>query len=244
MSSDESRRFTDREVAIILKKAAEIDENEGKSSAGGLSIDELKEVAVGAGISPSSIEEAARRLEKRPSQNPLRGSPLVRRSVHAVSGELNTEAIARLIRLVDERTDATGSVTEALGSVRWTSRERFRSQQVDITPQAGETRIQVVEKIAPRLRRVLHLLPAAWGLMIAGPIVSSAQGVPASLGIVVAVLSAAAGAAVGRGIFATISSRSAQRVERLAADVAREAHDASRSGLLAAPAGPDEGHAR
>jgi hypothetical protein len=97
----------------------------------------------------------------------------------------------------------------------------------------GETRIQVVEKMAPRLRRVLHFLPAAWGLMFAAPLLGRTESVTALTATIIAVLGAGAGAAIGRGIFALKSARSAQRVERLAADIAREAYEASKSGLLA-----------
>jgi hypothetical protein len=83
------------------------------------------------------------------------------KAVHAVRGELNDQALGQLIRLVDDETDATGAISEALGSVRWTSGDRFHSMQVSLTPENGETVIQVVEKVRPRLRRVTQLVPTA-----------------------------------------------------------------------------------
>ena len=43
--SEQSRRFTDQEVAIILRQASELDEDGGSGPAGGLSISDLEEIA-------------------------------------------------------------------------------------------------------------------------------------------------------------------------------------------------------
>jgi hypothetical protein len=55
--------------------------------------------------------------------------------------------------------------------VRWTGSDRIRSTQISITPEGGETRIQVTEKLAPRLRRAVYAVPALWGVMLAGPLI-------------------------------------------------------------------------
>ena len=111
----------------------------------------------------------------------------MRRAVHAVPGELNEEAIARLIQLVDDHIDTAGTVSEALGSVRWTSSDRFKSTRVSITPEGGETAIQVEEKASPRLRRIFQLMPAAWSVMIAAPMIAALDLPAAGLALGVAV---------------------------------------------------------
>jgi hypothetical protein len=232
MSPDATRRFTDQEVALVLRKAAEIDEAEG-SEPKGLSIADLRQIAREVGLSPGAIDRAVAGLDKRRAPAPLlRGAPLVRRAAHAVPGDLSEEAIARLIRLVDERAATAGSVTEALGSVRWTSSDRVRSQQVSITASGGETAIQVVEKAAPGARFVVHFVPAIWGWVAAGIAVGA-------LGITGGGLAAAmaagvlAGATAGRLVWDSMSAMSAGRVERLAAELSREAHEAAGRGLIA-----------
>ena len=235
MSSDPTRRFTEREVAIVLRKASEIDENEGvgAGSGMGLSLEDLQEIAKEVGISPQAISRAAQAIEE-PGRlsGAWAGAPLVRKAVRAVPGELNEAAIAGLIRVVDERADAAGSISEALGSVRWTASDRFKSSLVSITPQAGETSIQVVEKAAPRLRRVFHMLPAAWAVMIATPMIGAA-GLGAAAGLTLAAGSMVAGAGIGRVVWNLLSSQSTRRVERLAAELSQEAHGAAERGLLA-----------
>jgi hypothetical protein len=236
MRFDASRRFTDREVAIVLRKAAEIDETEGSGAGGGLSLQDLEEIARDVGISPEAVKRAVGALDEGRSLRPeWAGAPLVRKSVHAVTGELGQEAIARLVQVIDERTESAGTISEALGSVRWTSSDRFKSRLVSITPEAGETTIQVVEKALPRMRRLFHALPAAWAAMIAAPVLGAAGlGAVGTIGAVA--LSVAAGAAVGRGAWSLMSASSARRVERLADALTREArgaieHDRPRAGM-------------
>ena len=176
MNPDPSRRFTDREVAIVLRKASEIDETEGSGVGGALSLQDLEEIAKEVGISAGAIRRAVETLDHhRTLRAGWAGAPLVRKSVHAVPGVLDQDAIAKLVRLIDERTDSAGTISEALGSVRWTSDDRFKSSLVSITPEGGETTIQVVEKARPRMRRIFHALPAAWAAMLAAPILGAAS---------------------------------------------------------------------
>jgi hypothetical protein len=240
MSVDPSRRFTDREVAIVLKKASEIDDSAGSGAAGGLSLEDLTGIAKEVGISAEAIGRAIGDLDHNRRMGPAwAGAPLVRKAVHAVPGELNKEAVARLVRLVDERADTAGTISEALGSVRWTSSDRMRSNLVSITRERGETRIQVVEKAAPRIRRVFHFLPAAWGMMIATPIIGSI-GIGVGGALVGVGLGIAVGAAAGRAAWTMLSASSARRVERLAGALAEEAREASAAGLLAAGSAENE----
>ena len=230
--SDESRRFTDREVALVLRRASELDEVEGASPGTGLSLEDLTEIAKEVGISPDAIHKVVATLDRGRDLRPaLVGAPLVHKAVHAVPAQLNQEAISRLIRLIDERTDGTGVISEALGSVRWTTSDRMRSTRVSITPGDGETWIEVVEKAAPRIRRVFHLLPAAWSVMLAGPVVGMLE--PSALGLTVAVaLSLGGGLGIGRAAWSWMSAQSARRVHRLAESLSAEGREAATKGLV------------
>jgi len=244
--SEGSRRFTDREVALVLKRASEIDEAEVAGAASGLSLDDLTEIAGEVGISADAIEKAVAGLDRRSPLGPaLAGAPLVRRAVHAVPGRLDQQAVARLIQMVDAQTDSAGTVSEALGAVRWTASDRFMGTQVHFAPGDDHTSIEVLEKASPRLRRVLHLLPTAWGLMLGGSAVSAM-----SLGTLggtemagIAALSAAAGLGVGRAAWTFLSRRSGRRVHKLAEILATTAAEEVPA-LEARQANPDPGVAR
>jgi len=223
--NSESRRYTDREVALVLRRATEIDESSGPVAdpGAGLSLEDLKEIAREVGISPVAIERAVASLD-RPERlsSRLAGAPAVRKAVHMVPGVTGRDAMAALIATVDELADGTGSVTEALGSVRWTARDRLKSTRVSITPRADETVVEVVEKAEPRLRRIFHLVPAAWGVMLAGAVVAAAPGGPVGAAVV-AGLAALAGAGAGRAAWSILSASSDRRVHRLARRLAEEA---------------------
>ncbi|MEM7417658.1 MAG: hypothetical protein AAF389_19375 [Gemmatimonadota bacterium] len=238
--SDSSRRFTDREVALVLKRASEIDEvSEARSGpAGGLSLSDLSEIAAEVGISKEALQRAVSTLERGgPSRSVLEGAPLVRRAVHAVPRALGESDIAELMRHVDARAEGAGTVTEALGSVRWAAADRFVGTQVTVTPKGGQTSIDVMEKTPARLRRVVHFLPVAWSLIGALPLMEATPGVLPTIAIGAAAL--VAGTAVGRAAFSLLSNRSEARVKRLAADLADAANRAS-EGAQVLESGPSE----
>jgi hypothetical protein len=83
------RRFTDREIGLILKRAVEFEEGSptpGPPSARGLSLGELQAVAGEAGIDLRSVGRAVAELESRRGLEPpsIWGPSGVRREVRLV----------------------------------------------------------------------------------------------------------------------------------------------------------------
>jgi len=159
----------------------------------------------------------------------LSGGPLARQALRAVPGELDRDALARLMRHVEANADQVGQVTEALGGTQWTARDRFRTTQVSITPADGETRVRVVERFTPRYRRLLQLMPPWVGVCVASAAVGALQAGGAVAPALLAA-GAAAGGVVGRILWGRFSRESADRVERLAAGLAQEAESLPRGG--------------
>ena len=223
MDSDRSRRFTDREVAMVLRKASEIEEKQGTTVGSGLSLADLEEIAAEVGISGQAITEAVASLDQKGKPGGvLTALPLSNHLVRVVDGELGEEALAGLIRVVDEEVDQAGTVSQALGSVRWTGSDRLRSTVVSVTPKRGETEIQVVEKFSSRFRRILHIMPAAWGVMLTAPLLD-VFGLTALGAAGAVVVGAAAGLAAGRAVWGLVSAASRGRVKRLTEALTSEA---------------------
>jgi hypothetical protein len=184
----------------------------------------LEEIARDVGLDPDLVAEAALELDtnRGMSEFDLLGPPATRKSVQAVTGTLDEPGLRSLVQVVDDGAAADGIVTEALGTVRWTATDRFRSTQVTVAPAGDETRIQVTQRYNGRVRPVLHLLPAAWGAI-------GAMAVGAGLGFVGAPVAvfvaggAAIGAGVGRLVWHALSARSDRQVRRLADTLARDA---------------------
>ena len=59
----DDRRFSDREFALILRRAAELQESvQEESTSGGLTLAEIKGIGAAAGIDPELIAQAANAL--------------------------------------------------------------------------------------------------------------------------------------------------------------------------------------
>jgi hypothetical protein len=196
-------------------------------SGSGLSFTELEQIAAEVGISPAIIRRAVAEVDAKGARNPLAGAPLSHEAIRAVPGELGPEGVAALMSVVERESDLLGEVTEALGTTRWTARDRFRTTQVAITSAKGGTTVRVVERASARLKRIMHALPATWAAMAAGGALAAA-GPAAGPMLVVAVMgSGAAGGLLGRFLWGRLSAGRAKRVERIANELAREAEAAT-----------------
>lgn len=222
------RRFTDDEVARILKRATEMDRREGRGTAElelarGLSLSELQEVAEEVGIAPATVARAALELERPGStgfgEMLLGGSPVSQRT-QVVGRPLSEGEMAEVVRVVDEVMPAQGSVTEALGSVRWVNQGRFLSRSVVLQPADAETRVQVQERYTGRARLAAHLMPLSYGLGI-GLVVGADVIGGAGAGLSLSVLGAVGGWGIGRAIWSGLRAASSRRIAKVSDAIAR-----------------------
>ncbi len=216
------RRFTDDEVALVLKRAAELERRSPSPTgarARGLTLRDLEEIAEEAGIEPTLIAQAVREMagvRRFAKSNSLTGPPTTHREVRAVPRELTREELAELIRLVDDEVADQGVVQEALGSVRWTGKGRFLSTQVAVEPGEGETLVRVEERFTPQFKGALQGVPAGYGLMFG--YVAALEWLAAGVvpGTLLALGATLVGWGVGGALWRFFSSRSRGRVRRLA----------------------------
>lgn len=216
------RRFTDKEVALILRRASDLEKRapaSGGSPARGLTLQDLQDIASEAGIDPELVRRAVTEMEGPkglPSGSILAGPGPARREIRATPAELSRDALAELIRLVDEDVQGQGTVQEALGHVRWTSQGRFLSTQVSLEPGDGETMLRVEERFSNAVRGAIHGVPAAYGLMFG--LAGALEGL--NLGVLPAILMAAASTTAGWSLggvaWRALSAASRKRVRRLA----------------------------
>lgn len=232
-SAPDDRRFTDQEVALVLQRAAEIEERRATAfPAKGLRLAELRDIAREVGLSPDVIDEAVGTLHvgSRPSAGTLLGAPLSTKVMRGVPGRLDQEAMQALVRLVEDRVEATGTVTEALGTVRWTSVGRGhkfdRTTQVSFVSKPDETQIQVVQRYPSGLRAVLQLVPGLWGAGIGFGVAAGAGGISTATGVGIVAAVAAVGTGLGRAIWTGLARRNAREVERVADELVAAARAA------------------
>src|SRR5262245_13697463 len=88
-----SRRFNDREVAAIIKRATELQQTEPvETERGGLSLSEVEQIAREAGIDGSLIRRAANEIDQRPvptAVSPFLGSPTHLLLERTIDGEIS-----------------------------------------------------------------------------------------------------------------------------------------------------------
>src|SRR5688572_30513693 len=94
--SDEARLYTDEEVAMILREAAQSADSPAgtRTSSSGLSLEQIKAAAAEAGLDPVLVERAALRISQRSSESffaRVAGGPLRHRETIRVPTALSAE---------------------------------------------------------------------------------------------------------------------------------------------------------
>lgn len=229
---DSGHRFTDREVALLLQRAAEIEaQRTDAQPTQGMSLRQLREIATEVGISPEVFEEAVTAVQAgaKPARREVLGAPLTYKAARGVDGQLDAAAMERLIRVLEEAMDQSGTVTDALGTVRWTSLtpdQRFDpTTQVSLLTQKGETQISVVRRHPGMMRGFLHILPGVWSAALFTVVAAGGFHAADRVVAIGAAVFALIGVGIGHWIWQVIGERSARKVQDVADRLASAARD-------------------
>jgi hypothetical protein len=153
------RKFNDEEVALIIKRAAELQQTEqtADETSSAMSLAEIEQIAKEAGIDPALIRRAAQSLDRPGESNrpsPWVGAPTKLVFERVVDGEISNDEHEALIDTV-RRTIGDNGMPSVLGrTLSWSSsyqggRRRNRGRRVDVTVVArgGVTTIRVEEEL-------------------------------------------------------------------------------------------------
>jgi eukaryotic-like serine/threonine-protein kinase len=156
-NSRRERRFNEEEVALIIKRAAELQQTEHvEESDRALSLTDVEQIAREAGIDPKLIRRAALGLDQpsttiRPS--PWLGAPTRIVFERVVDGEIPIEEFEPLIAEV-RRTFGDNGIPSVLGrSLAWSSsgtarrKPQGRNLDVSVVVRGGVTTIRVEEEL-------------------------------------------------------------------------------------------------
>jgi hypothetical protein len=151
MTDAPERRYGDREVRLILKAAADLQRRaaEDASSAGGMSLSELEQVASEAGIDPALIRRAAADLDvpsPRDRPNRFLGSPTEIIVERTTDVPLDPENFDRMLDVVRATTRAVGEVSTVGRQFGW--KGRLHDAKTDVSISAGEARTTFRVRIA------------------------------------------------------------------------------------------------
>ena len=148
------RRYTDKEVGKLLRRATEIQRAEPTAeNPEGLTIAELQDVAAEAGIDPRYLRRAAAELEVGGASEiwtKLAGAPAGFVLERIVPGEVPESTFEELVPMMQTGTYGQGTASVVGKTLTWTSRSdsNSSSQQILISYRDGETTIRIEERMS------------------------------------------------------------------------------------------------
>jgi hypothetical protein len=209
------RRYSDREIAFILKRAVDLDEEKRRVEPGhGITLQDLREIARDVGIDPAMVEQAATELDQVRSRSAraLAADTAVVREIRSVPRPLEDAELRMLLWAIDRSVPDQGTLTEALGELRWTAPGQLGSTQVAVKRLDEETVISVERSLA-NVKGPLLGIPAAFGAIVGAGL--GAEGGSVGTLVMSGLLLGIAGFFVGGGIWQLVLDHQVQRVRSL-----------------------------
>jgi hypothetical protein len=232
--------YTEEELALILNRAAEMQEGGTLPTGGRYTLAEIQEIAAGAGIAPSHVASVAAGLrENRERTAPgFLGAPWRFRSEEWIDGEISDDVVGELIDLARREVGLQGTITEALGTVEWAGRDNFGVTHVTVARRAGRTTIAVSSRRtdAAALSGVLGTTAALLGSLGLGFALVATAGLAAPLAVVAGTVGASGTSWLSmRLTWRRYARRYAERTASLCAALAAVARRAVEEGRVAGP---------
>lgn len=147
--SDEERRYDDREVGEILRKAMQAEPAKALQRRDGLSLAELKSIAAEVGIDPERVERAAHTLVRSHGSraNPILGGPTHIELEARVPGEIGPSQTPEVLAVVRRATGHQGQVSEVHGTLEWTANTDMGSRLVTVSHGEGHSTIRAMARL-------------------------------------------------------------------------------------------------
>lgn len=148
------RRYGEKEVGKILKRATELQRDlPGGAVGSGLSLAELEEIALEAGIDPRHLRRAALELEEGElgpgGWDRVVGDQLTLVREAAVPGELDEEGFEGVVAAVQVNAGDQGQPSLLGRTLTWQAEtpSQSRTLQLVVTSRDGETRVRIEERL-------------------------------------------------------------------------------------------------
>jgi hypothetical protein len=224
----QTRRFTDREVREILKRAVEESPSRALVKAEGLSLDELKAIGQEVGIDPARLEDAARAVVLGTSRSKGRivGGPMVLDVERTVPVEISPRDTPDVLSVIRRTMGSQGEVAEIHGSLEWRTKGDAGERYVTLSPRDGTTTIRASANITNAA--VLSYLPVGIvGLIttLVGLVEFVREG--STIGLVLFLTVLPALYAILRTIFRRYSGSESAKLHRVVHELARLAEGPS-----------------
>lgn len=217
----DDRRYSDEEMALILRKATE--RSLSPRSLGerdGLTLEQLKAIAREVGIDPAAVESAARGLASREPQG--RGGALVGAAATpsaevVVPVDVTAEKLGEVVSIIRRVMGRQGIISHELGALEWRARDVVGGRYVSLRPTAGGTRIRAFGNFRDGALSTFVVGGMAGGALLAALLKS--LGVAALLGVGTGPVAVAAALLSARFVWKRIGDHEARTLERVVAEL-------------------------
>jgi hypothetical protein len=173
--------YNENEIGAILRRAAEMSLDESGPNAAGLSIEELQQVGLEAGLDPDLILRAAAEMQQRGPKRPKNffGGPLSYSNDFVLDGEIDAAIWEEMISSIRGSFKDPGVVSTRESVFEWTSQSETEKAQVTALIKEGKTKftvfwtepIMAIPMFAITLVGTLISLPIAFeALELSGPL--------------------------------------------------------------------------
>jgi hypothetical protein len=244
-----SRQFNEKEVAQIIKRASELQQEEAPiETSAGMSLVELEQVAREAGLDPALVRRAATDLDTRVSDrrpSAFLGAPTSLMLERTIDGEVSADEYEALVLEIQRELGGVGSASTFGRSLQWTmrgvDRRRVASRivQVTVTPRNGRTTIRIEEPLGQLAGGLFGGLMGGLGGGTSGIAMGIGMGVfhsaPVAVGLIGGMI--ASSYVLARTVFGRMVRGRGERLQLLMARLAEHiAATAARSPELDRPA--------
>ena len=148
-----ARRYSDKEISRLLKRATELQSQDPNSSErDGMTLAELEGIAREAGIDPAMLQRAASELDREPARSGLgpllAGDTLALVIERSFEGELDASELEALVPLINSAADTPGNVALVGRTLNFNGggQQNARSVQVLVTSREGRTQVRIEER--------------------------------------------------------------------------------------------------
>ncbi len=220
-------RFSDEELAEILKKASDPRNQRPTTSSGvvmhaeGVSLSELRTIGEEVGIDRRRLEDAARAVVRRRGSSPRNRllGPLVRDTERTVDGELPVSATPDALALIRRAVGQKGEASEIQDSLEWHSTSEAIDRYVTVTPRDGRTIVRGSTNMTG-LAMMTYLPTGLLSLVLSIIGFMAAANAANPAGMIASLLLVPALYAIVRTLLGRYGSAQADKMERLVDEVA------------------------
>lgn len=188
MSDQQPRRYSEREIGAILKRATELQDDRERTTGitpEGLTLDEIEQIAYEVGVDADLVRRAATEMvytgtpEKRWY---FLGGPLRTEHQATVPTHPTDENLDEMVVVIREQMGQKGSFEKLNGALTWTAQEHGSQDEVSIVPEGEQTRIQG-RQFFFGIAMLLFFLPLFLTLVIGSAYLAEEVGMPMLLEI-------------------------------------------------------------